>query len=344
MATTFFRNMAEQAGAPPNTYTHNVPPSGPATYAGVGVRPATTTTTQPPTTPTTVTTPPTTPPPTTPATPPAGPAAVANGPLPFNQPRNVADPANAPWLRQALEYTQSGPGRQPGLYEGSNPGGLWDDMEEIDNTHSMWAHGLNERTYNQDNGEGTTVRNVRYIPKIGSFLNRLNHEYGGALTSGYQGEPGSEAGGAGGMQHRLDFSKLPKTRFGSAENVMAVNDVNSDKLINPEMVYDDPVYGRITHRANMKGNDWLGPLLMTLATAGMGGIMGAGGAAAAAASRTGMGAVNLARAIGGGGDPLAAIANFGMQFVPGMPTWGRPLTNMAISQLTNNNNRPGGGP
>jgi hypothetical protein len=331
---TIFQNMI-----PKNTVTHYLPPSGfqadrPTSPPPVVPPPVVpppnglvTNAAERPTTP--PTTPPVTPPPTTPATTTTG------------SPRNLADPANAPWLRQVLQYNPGGLGQQPGLYDGGNPAGLWDDMEEIDNTHASWAHGVNERTYNQDNGEGTTVRNVRYIPKVGSFLNRLNHEYGGVLSQGFQGEPGNEGGGAGGQAHRIDFSKLPQTRFGSPENVIPVNDLMMDKLINPDMVYDDPVYGKITHRSNHRsGNEWVGQALMAAGSLGMGAIMApaAAGAGMFSSGRAGLGLVNAARGLAngsyGGALSLAGTAL-------GLPSYVAPIANTAISLLTNNNNNGG---
>lgn len=238
-------------------------------------------------------------------------------------------PASSPWLRDAIAYSGIN-SPQPGNHD---PRNLWADMQEIDSTHADWNKGVNERTYNVDNGEGTTVRNVRYLPKEGSFLARLAATHPEALSQAIQTENGQD-GGRGNMAHSMDFSKLPRTRFGSADQVMAVTDQMMDKLKDRNMVYDDPNYGRITHWQNYNsGNDWVKNIPMMLAGAGFGALP--------LMPAMALPGIRLAQGFGQGGSPWGQLASL-VGGAMGLPSWAKPLTGMAISQLTKNN-KPSGG-
>lgn len=255
---------------------------------------------------------------------------------PWNMgPTNLRDGANAPWMRQALrygaaEYNQPGNGdgsqSDAGLYEGSVAPGLWDSLEEIDSSHADWDRGINERTYNVDNGEGTTARNVRYRPKDNSFLARLAQQSPGAITSSTDQQDGKTSN-----SHRIDWSKLPQTKFGPANRVMAYDAASMrGKLSNPNMVYNDPVYGMITPVMNYQsGNDMMKSIPMMLASMGFGAVTGAAPMLSAIRAAQAAGSGNWGGVAGAAGGAL------------GLPSWAGGLTNMAISQMTRN--RPTGG-
>ena len=274
-----------------------------------------------------------TPPPTTPVPPPAGVTPPGYNP----GPRNLRDDANAPWMRQALRYVMAehgggNPG-DAGNYEGSVAPGLWDDMEEIYSDNPDWDKGINEQYITRDwkgDGEGQHAQSVRFRPRQGSFLERLNNTHQGALAFG-EDLPGQDPN-----SHRIDWSKLPQTRFGPANKVMAVTDDMMGKLLRPELVYDDPNYGRITPIMNYQsGNDWMKNIPMMIASAGFGQL----GTIPAMMQQ----AIRAAQGIGQGRTPWGMIANLGASAAGiEIPSWAKPFTNMAISQMTKNNNNGGG--
>ena len=74
----------------------------------------------------------------------------------------------------------------------------------------------------------------------------------------------------------VDYSKLPQTKFGPVTNTWAVTNMND--VENPDLVYDDPNYGKITAKSNMKQTGWdkfntVAPgLIMSGATMGLGAL------------------------------------------------------------------------
>lgn len=80
--------------------------------------------------------------------------------------------------------------------------------------------------------------------------------------------------GQNGYQFDVDYSALPKTKFGGVQNTWAVDDMNA--VNDPSLVYDDPNYGKITHKGNLKQGTWdkinqIAPsLMMAAGTYGMG--------------------------------------------------------------------------
>lgn len=79
--------------------------------------------------------------------------------------------------------------------------------------------------------------------------------------------------GQGGYRFEVDASLLPQTRFGGVDMTAQVNP--HTRLRNPNLVYDDPNYGRITDHRNVDTSsisDYFGPAAMALATWGMGAL------------------------------------------------------------------------
>jgi len=142
------------------------------------------------------------------------------------------------------------------------------------------------------------------------FLGNLNKQYAGAATMQNQG-------GQSGAQLGWDMAKLPKTRFGTVDQTAAVDDRTG--VIDPRFVYDDPVYGKITHRGNVKSEqEWVGPALMAALSMGAGSLAGLGAAGAAGGStfKTAMGAAQALRGLGSGNKLGALGALGGMVGIP----------------------------
>jgi len=151
----------------------------------------------------------------------------------------------------------------------------------------------------------------------GSFLDRVNKEHGGVASFG--ASPYSEGSPGSGQHLSVDTGKLPQTRYGDISRTAAVD--KGTKLRDPSMVYDDPVYGKITPLMNVTSDqEWLGPALMAAASMGMGSLMAPAVGAVAANSfnvgRAGLAAVNAARSLGGG-DYLGAAGSL-LGVVPGV--------------------------
>lgn len=184
--------------------------------------------------------------------------------------------AAQPQLRDIFQYLQHTAPSASTPYRFS--GGAGNDAWL--NNSSDWA--FNVRNEGGDNAQRIEEWSIR----PGSRLEALNNQYG--LNAQVVRENDQ-------WWNRMDTSRLPRTRFGSVEDVVPVDE--RTRLRNSGMVYDDPVYGRITHRSNLaRPNAWVGPLLMAAVGAGMGSLVGAaGGAGAASNFRTGMGAVNALR-------------------------------------------------
>jgi len=139
--------------------------------------------------------------------------------------------------------------------------------------------------------------------------------------------------GSGGYHFNVDGSKFPTTRFGDVTRTAPVG--QGVDLYRPDMVYDDPNYGRITDARNVKPdqlNAMAGPAIMAAATMGMG-LLGA--------PAIGAQLVGLARGISegglrGGAGGLASI--LGSAF--GLPSWATNIGRTALSAALRN--REGG--
>lgn len=91
-------------------------------------------------------------------------------------------------------------------------------------------------------------------------------------------------GDVGGQGFQVDWSKLPKTAAGTSAAGWTPWANNTDKLINPKLLINDPNYGWITPGLNIKqDHDFLTtvgnmmPLIIaTLMSAGGGALAGAG--------------------------------------------------------------------
>lgn len=195
-----------------------------------------------------------------------------------------------------------------------------------------------------NSGQGLDTPNTTEMDDqafYGSFLqNRPDLQYLGRSDQGarFGFTPGgfldqlSQKGQASLEGNKLTFKDLPKTKFGDVEYTIPVED--GVKLLNPNMVYDDPVYGKITHIMNRdRGkSQMLGPGLMALVGMGMGSLVGAAGGASAASG------FNTARsAIGGlqglfNRNPGALLGMIpGLSGAAGLGELGKILSNPAIS-------------
>jgi len=167
--------------------------------------------------------------------------------------------------------------------------------------------------------------------KDDGWLGNLNKQYGGAATLANQ-----RPGGDSSFQMGWDFTKLPKTRFGTVEMTVPVDD--NTKVRNSKYVYDDPIYGKITHRGNVStgSNALVGPGLMALLTLGSGSLIGAaGGAGAATQARSAMAAL---RGLQGAGEGNWTGALTGAAGAFGVPSWATSLARLG----TQFRNRRGG--
>jgi hypothetical protein len=230
-------------------------------------------------------------------------------------------------LREIFRYTPGASAR----HDGKNMIGVDNPYAQVNNTDSsdddFYRTALENSSF-QRTASPYSSDSAQHDPwsiKKGSFLDRLNQEHGAGFGLGVPYSDGKTA-----LQG--DWSKLPKTAFGTVDKVMPVEKHNMKNLKNPALVYNDPVYGVITPMSNWKStNEWLGPTLMSVVGAGMGGLMGAAGAGMS--GKLGMGAVQGARSLGQGGNPLGILASLGGSAF-GLPSWARTPYNMAISQLT----------
>lgn len=138
--------------------------------------------------------------------------------------------------------------------------------------------------------------------------------------------------GSGGYQFRVDGSKAPQTRFGDVNITARVTDDDMGDVIDPRLVYDDPVYGRITHARNMDRrsiSDMIGPLIVSGAMGGIGML----GAPSLATSLVGLG-----RAAGEGGDIWGRLLGMiGGQL--GLPGWATSLGQLATNGLRGRDGR-----
>jgi hypothetical protein len=184
-------------------------------------------------------------------------------------------------------------------------------------------------------GEGGGGFDEEWSIRPDSFLAQLNERYGEGTAQNPIRRSGNDQTW---VEQPIDFSRLPRTRFGSVENTVPVGP--SMRLLNPDLVYDDPVYGRITHRGNVQSRSpWLGPALMGIVGLGAGSLVGAaGGAAAANSFRQAMGLARLIQGVGQGGNPWAAAGSAALGFT-GLPNWVTTPANMAINQLTRRGRR-----
>lgn len=200
-------------------------------------------------------------------------------------------------------------------------------------SHEQNPQGTDDWEFFREGGGESGIFNEGWRVRSGSRLDQLNQQYG--LNARVINENN---------QYRSEFNtdRLPTTRFGSVSNVIPVDE--QTRLINPNLVYDDPVYGRITHRSNMaRPNAWLGPALMAIVGAGMGSVIGgAGGSAAANTFRTANTLMRGAGSLFEGGNPTSFLLNMALGQVPGLNNLSpalRPVLNMAISQMLNQRGR-----
>lgn len=139
--------------------------------------------------------------------------------------------------------------------------------------------------------------------------------------------------GGYGMGRRLDFdvSKMPTTK--SKMDWMDARPTNwggKRGMINPDMVSDDPIYGKITHAKNFKpeGRHWMD--YAPMAIGGLAGIM-SGGAAMPLLARLAMSGIQgLPSIMSGNMNPLISA---GLGAIPGVGQYARHLPTLyQISQ------------
>jgi hypothetical protein len=116
---------------------------------------------------------------------------------------------------------------------------------------------------------------------------------------------GGEAGGEGTRRLKLDYSSLPKTKFGTVDNTRPYRE-GLDEVYDPKYIYDDPTYGKITHYKNLKDKQsWMDHIPTAIMAAASAGMTGLGFPALA------MAGINAAKA-GGDGDWKGAALNMAM--------------------------------
>lgn len=189
-------------------------------------------------------------------------------------------------------------------------------------------------TYNRIGGGEAGIYEDKWDINPDSWLAQINNELG--LNARVEQDLGSEARP---WQLSMDYSKLPRTRLGGIEELIPVEDYMRSRLINPQMVVNDPNYGLVTRRENLsRPNAWVGPALMAIASMGAGSIA-PGIGTASTLMRTG------SNMIDGRFNPmqlaqLALGAFGGPQF---NSPWARMLMNFG-QQAVRNRRRRGGRP
>lgn len=184
--------------------------------------------------------------------------------------------------------------------------------------------------FNYANGVGPTINGKTYgyaggTPMdTGGYTEPTNtpDRYKGLLT--YKGDPNNPTAYDGLQLNKDVLAKLPPTKFGTVDNVQAVDKLGgSQKMKNPNLKYYDEHYGWITPKSNLYEEEhgvqkYAVPVMQALASAafgGVGGLAGAGmgawtggaGALAGAAQGVGEGAglgqtlLRVAPALIGGG-------------------------------------------
>lgn len=206
--------------------------------------------------------------------------------------------------------------------------GSRDIYQYIDNQGTTFGIGTPNQTMGGDAGVGSSVTAPWETVTSGGGDNAtqqlvptVDPRFRDAVTL-FQSNAGGE--GSGGWQSNVDPSKLPQTRFG---NVTLTAPVSAHTpLANPNLVYDDPVYGRITDARNVRPdpiNAMASAALMSAAMAGVGYL----GAPTLATSL-----VNLARTFGNGGNGIGDIIGMVGDYF-NLPSWGTSLAQLAGNQL-----------
>lgn len=162
------------------------------------------------------------------------------------------------------------------------------------------------------------------------------------LSSQYEGfnPTMSQVPGAQDKQWQMeaDWSKLPKTKFGSVADVIPVD--NMKDVADPRLVYDDPVYGKITHRLNRK-RDWKSMVPSIAVQSMIGGMAGMMGPAMFMGLNPAQLLGGLSKGLAGGldggglGSFLPMLLRMGTSFIPGgdgISSLAKPLISAAMMQ------------
>lgn len=238
-------------------------------------------------------------------------------------------------LRDIFRYVPSAFPRHNGkdMIRPDNPYAQQRDPEKVYDDDPLTSFEYTKSPYSSDSAQWNP-----WSIKKGSFLENLNNQYGAGFNLGIPHSDGKTA-----LQG--DWSKLPKTKFGTIDNVMPVEKHQMKNLKNPKLVYNDPEYGVITPMSNWKSNnEWLGPAMMAAASMGMGGLMAGGGALA----KLGVGAVNAGKQLGttGSFNPIGLASTAIGAFVPGASSWingpAGHAARIALQQFYARQKRPGG--
>lgn len=146
---------------------------------------------------------------------------------------------------------------------------------------------------------------------------------------------GGEGGGAGTAARRLNFDITRMPQSGSGIDLLNMRNVlDGTDLRNPNYVYNDPIYGRITHGANInhkvEGLERAMPYLAALIS--MGAPIGAAALAAGGVGLAGAGATSMvtggAAGLGAANIPGAAAAAAGGAAPGASGWWGRAAGNL----------------
>lgn len=117
--------------------------------------------------------------------------------------------------------------------------------------------------------------------------------------------------GSSGWNTTIDDSKFPRTSLGTGVSQTApVNDYSD--LFNPNLVVDDPNYGRISPESNFKPDK----LNTTVQQALMAAAVGAFGMAPGMPGFI-TPAISAARSLGSGADPMSIIMSLASSYIPG---------------------------
>lgn len=212
----------------------------------------------------------------------------------------------------------------------------------IDNQGTGFVGGTPNQHDGGEAGLGTTALGVNYAdPQANNGADGnmpqapLTFKPPAQFAQGITMMPNSTNGeGSGGFRFDVDASKFPQTRFGDVTRSAPVN--AHSHLINPNLVYDDPNYGRITDARNIRPdqlNSMAWPALMSLAMAGMGSLGMPSFAGALVNGARGFGSGNM------GGGLSALLGAAGGAF--GLPSWATSLGRLALAQALRNRGNGG---
>ncbi len=230
-------------------------------------------------------------------TPPVGPS-VPTGPLnqgPVAPSTAPAGPSGTPAYEDYFKYANAGPDTGSAWLAGT-PG------------YTGWEGGTN---IGDGQVEGQTWKGFNYVEP-----SNVPDKYKGLLKYNELGTPTGGPSGKSGFQMNKDvIAKLPKTKFGTVDNVTSLGKDGKGTggqamhLANPNLKYYDDNYGWITPKENIiedrHFNDTFADTIMPMiASAAFGNVGGLGGAGMGAWTGGASSAVGAAKNYGEGGSKL----------------------------------------